>query len=114
MANTWRDKAPTRDITIHRGEDIDVGGQFRRDGAPWTPPDDTEVYFTAFRSAADSGTLTLPCVLDAHKFSVHIEETDCDTLKNGISFWFYVKTPDTTNGNPKVITIGKVKRVDPA
>ena len=111
---TWHEKAPTRDITIHKGEDIDVGGQFRRDGAPWTPPDDTEVYFTVFRKPAEGGTLTLPCVLNTNQFSVHIEETICDTLQSGVSFWFYVKTPDTTNGNPKVITIGKVKRVDPA
>lgn len=114
MAATWRGAPPVRDITICKGEDIDIGGSFTRDGAAWIPPDDTTVYFRVFRGTAQGGTLDLPCTLTDAEFSVHIESTVCDTIKDKTSFWFYVQTPDTTDGNPKVITTGKVKRVDPS
>ena len=81
MAETWHDKAPTRNITIHRGEDIDIGGTFRREGAPWLPPEDSEAYFVAFRKAGDGGKLTLACTISDDTFSVHIEEAVCDTLE---------------------------------
>lgn len=107
---TWRAPAPTRDITIHKGEDITITGKFTRDKQPWIPPEGTEAYFVVYRPTTN---LTLPCVIIDDKFSTHIEESVADTIPNKADFWFYVRTPDTPDGNPKCITTGVVKRKDP-
>lgn len=110
-SSTWREKAPTRNITVHRGEDIDIAGRFQRDGQPWIPPTGTTAWFRIW----NAGTLTdHACTIIDGTFALHIEAPVADALADGTPWWFYVQTPDTPNGNPKVITIGQVRRVDPA
>ncbi|QWS68142.1 hypothetical protein SEA_VANLEE_24 [Gordonia phage VanLee] len=113
MANSWRPPAAVRDITVHKGEDLELSGRFARQRLPWTPPEDTAVFFRVFRSPSDGGELDIVCAVDGDTFSVHVESSVADTFTNGCSFWFFVATPETTGGKPKVITTGRVFRVDP-
>lgn len=109
---TWRAKAPSRNLVLYRGEDIDIAGRFRRDGQPWIPPVGTECFFRTWNS---TGTSTdYPCTIVDGSFSLHVESAVAEMIPDGAPWWFYVKTPETPNGNPKVITPGKVQRVDPA
>lgn len=111
--STWRPQVPQRDITVYFGEDIDLGGKLSRNGVDWTPDAGTELFFRVFRSTANGGTLDLQCTLDGPRFNRHVEVTVAATFTDQDPFWFYIKTPDTTDGNPKVITTGVVNRVDP-
>lgn len=108
--STWRNRAPKRDITLHRGEDIDVAARFLRKGEPWIPPTGTTAWFRAWLPTP----LDIEVAITDGTLTAHIEAATADTIPDGTEFWFYVKTPETPNGNPKVITTGKVKRVDPA
>ncbi len=126
---TWRGDAPTRDITIYKGEDIKISGKLSRvvrdangaivrdaSGRPqresWVPPDGTQMYFVVYHKDASPDT-TIPVTLDDHKFSTHIEATTAATIGDGDEFWLYIKTPDTPNGNPTVISTGTASRRDP-
>lgn len=111
--STWRPQVPQRDITVYFGEDIDIGGHLTRNGADWTPDAGTELFFRVFRDAADGDTLDLQCTLTGAEFKIHVEVDVAATFTDQAAFWFYIKTPDTTDGNPKVITTGVVNRVDP-
>lgn len=110
--STWHDAAPIRDITIHKGEDLDLSARFTRDGQPWTPPEGTTAYFRVW--ITKTTPTDIPATIVGNTLSAHIESSVADTIPKRASFWLYITTPDTPGGNPKVITQGKVNRVDPA
>ncbi|AMS03837.1 hypothetical protein SEA_BAXTERFOX_27 [Gordonia phage BaxterFox] len=124
MMNTsrsWNPEIPWRGLTIYKGQDIDIAFRLRLaqrddDGriiarVLWTPPDGTTAYFEAYGKG--HAPIQIPCNLDGSQVSTHIERTVLDTIDNGDEFWLWIKTPDTTNGNPKPMTRGPVTRVDP-
>lgn len=111
MAETWAVAPPVRNITICKGEDKDLGGRLSKNKVAWTPPSGTTIYFVVY--IKDASDLTLNCTIVDDSFSIHIEESVCDTIPDGAAFWFYVKTPDTASGNPKCICTGTVQRIDP-
>ncbi|QPO17112.1 hypothetical protein SEA_LILBEANIE_34 [Gordonia phage Lilbeanie] len=123
MTSTWRGDADVRNLTVYAGEDADISGKLRQavlneDGRivryePWEPGEDAEVFFRVFRDVGDGGTLDIPVTVTGSEFAVHIETTVLDTFAEGVAFWLYVATPDTSAGNPKVATVGRVTRVDP-
>ena len=108
---TWRDKASSRDITVYEGEDLDLAFALRdpATNAPWTPPDGTTAFWRVFTDPVQdiAGTIV------GSTGSVHIEHTVSDLWPNRRSFWFFVQTPDTADGNPKLVTEGVVQRRDP-
>lgn len=116
--NQWKPTAPRRDLTVYRGEDVDLSGKLSKDGQPWTPPDDTTVFWTIVDPDSFAILATWPGVLVGNEFSLHVEKTALATLLSSIAdrnsgpqIRFYIQTPDTTDGNPHMVSMGTVKYV---
>ena len=105
----WRERSPQRDITVYRGEDIDLAFQLSKDGVAWVPPDGT----TAFWRVHTDPVQDIMATLTGSHGSVHVEHTVADEWPDRASFWFFIQTPDTVDGNPKLITEGVIRRRDP-
>jgi hypothetical protein len=120
MANQWKPTAPKRDLTVYRGEDVDMTAILRTlsDGQPWTPPDGTTAFWTIVDPNDFTVLATWTGVVIDNTVSMHVEQADLAALlapvadaTSGPQIRFYVQTPETTNGNPHLVSIGTVKYV---
>lgn len=105
---TWRKRVPQRDLYIYRHEDVDVTLHFRSDGSPWTPPDDTETYFSITRGERE--VLRLNFVTIDAQAHMHAEYDELANVHHGDTITLYVSPPGSVGGDTKVITEGTVYR----
>ena len=114
----WKTTAAKRDLTVYRGEDIDIGGKLTLNGQPWVPPDGTTAYWEIVDPYSFAVLAVWTAVISGNAFNVHVEADDLSTLLEDIAtaytgpqIRFFIATSDTPDGNPKCVTTGKVKYV---